>query len=135
MNKVVLIGRLTKAPENSTTANGISVTKLNIAVNRNYTNANGEKEVDFINIVAWRALADVAAKYLNKGDRVGITGSMQTRTYKDENDKTRYVTEVIADEVEFLESKKEGQTEPKQEPKKKKTAEELLWNSDEDLPF
>ena len=102
LNRVVLIGHLTKDPELRTTSNDISVTSFTIAVDRNFNNQQGEKETDFIPVVAWRKLADTCAKYLAKGRLVAVSGRMQVRSYEGKDGK-RYVTEVVADEVQFLE--------------------------------
>ena len=102
LNRVVLIGHLTKDPELRTTSNDISVTSFTIAVDRNFNNQQGEKETDFIPVVAWRKLADTCAKYLAKGRLVAVSGRMQVRSYEGKDGK-RYITEVVADEVQFLE--------------------------------
>ena len=102
MNKCVLVGNLTRDPEHTTTANGISVCRFSIAVNRSYSSSNGEREADFINIVTWRGLADNCGKYLVKGNKVAISGAIQTRSYEDKDGNKRYSTEVVADDVEFL---------------------------------
>jgi len=102
MNKAILIGRLTRDPELRTTSNGISVTSFTIAVDRNFNNQQGEKETDFIPIVAWRKLAETCAKYLAKGRLVAVSGRMQVRSYEGKDGK-RYITEIVADEVQFLE--------------------------------
>jgi len=108
MNKVFLVGNLTKDPELSTTTSGISVCKFSLAINRRFTNAAGEREVDFINIVVWRQQGENCAKFLKKGSKAAVVGSMQTRTYETQAGEKRYVTEVVADEVEFLSSKNES---------------------------
>ena len=102
LNRVVLIGHLTKDPELRTTSNNVSVTSFTIAVDRNFNNQQGEKETDFIPVVAWRKLADTCAKYLAKGRLVAVSGRMQVRSYEGKEGK-RYITEVVADEVQFLE--------------------------------
>ena len=99
MNKVILVGNLTRDPELAQTPSGISVCKFSIAVNRDYTNANGERDADFINIVTWRNLADNCAKYLVKGSKVAVCGSLQTSSYEDRNGEKRYRTDVVADNV------------------------------------
>lgn len=114
MNKCILVGNLTRDPEISQTPSGVSVCKFCVAVNRNYTNASGERETDFINVVAWRNLAENCGKYLVKGKKAAVCGSMQTRSYEDKEGVTRYVTEVIADEVEFIGGNAENAAEPKQ---------------------
>lgn len=138
LNKVILIGNLTRDPELTQTPSGISVCKFTLAVNRNYTNANGERDADFINIVAWRGLAENCGKYLVKGKKVALSGQIQTRSYDDKDGNKRYATEVIADDVEFLpsgnkesaESQSSGDT-----AQKKKTLRELTPTQDDGLPF
>jgi single-strand DNA-binding protein len=105
INNVVLVGRLTRKPELKQTPQGVAVATFSIAVSRNYTNQNGERETDFINIVAWRRQAENIAKYLDKGSLVGIQGSIRTRSYDGQDGTRRYVTEIIADNVTFLESR------------------------------
>lgn len=109
MNKVILIGNLTKDPELSTTTSGISVCRLTLAVQRKFENADGEREADFINIVAWRKLAETCHKYLAKGRKCGIVGTIQTRSYDAQDGSKRYVTEVVAEELEFLSAKPQGE--------------------------
>ena len=105
MNKVFLIGRLTRDPELRYTGSNTAVATFSIAVNRNYANAQGEREADFINIVVWRKQAENVKNYLQQGSQVAIDGRIQTRSYDDNNGQKRYVTEVVADNVEFLGSK------------------------------
>jgi single-strand DNA-binding protein len=124
MNKVILIGNLSKDPELSTTTSGISVCKFDIAVQRRFE-TNGERETDFFKIIAWRGLADNCAKYLHKGDKCAIVGSIQNRSYEDKNGKKHYVTEIIADEVEFLSTRKEERNEPKLSPAPEEIQDEL----------
>lgn len=106
MNKVILIGRLTKDPELRYTSNNIAVATFTIAVNREYTNQNGEREADFINIQVWKKQAENCNKYLSKGSKVAIDGRIQTRNYEDQNGNRRYLTEVIADSIQFLDARK-----------------------------
>lgn len=108
INKIVLTGRLTANPELRYTTSNTAVTSFTLAVDRNFKNENGNKEADFINIVAWNKKAELIHQYLKKGDRVGISGRLQVRKYQNERGENRYVTEVVADEVEFLNSKKSG---------------------------
>lgn len=108
MNKWTGIGRLTKDVDLATTPNGVSVAKFTIAVNRSFTNADGEREADFINCVAWRKTAEILEKYCQKGDRIGVVGELQTRNYKTKDGEKRTATEIIVDEVEFLEKKKDA---------------------------
>lgn len=105
MNKVILIGRLTKDPEMRYTPNGVAVTTFTLAINRLRANQAGEREADFINIVAWQKLADICATYLRKGKQAAVEGRLQTRSYDNKEGKKVYVTEVVAEHVTFLDSK------------------------------
>ena len=105
MNKVFLIGRLTRNPELRYTGNNTPVATFSLAVNRTFSNQQGEREADFINIVVWRKQAENVKNYLTQGSQVAIDGRIQTRSYDDNNGQKRYVTEVVADNVEFLGSK------------------------------
>lgn len=107
MNKAILIGNLTRDPEVRTTGSGASVCSFTIAVNRRFSNQQGEKVTDFFNIVAWRQLGELCGKYLAKGRKVCITGEIQNRSYEKDGVK-RYMTEIIADDVEFLTPKGES---------------------------
>lgn len=98
MNKAFIVGRLTKAPEARTTQSGISVTTFTVAVNRRMN----REETDFLNIVTWRGLADNCAKYLVQGQQVAVCGEIRTRSYEAQDGSRRYVTEIQADDVEFL---------------------------------
>lgn len=104
MNRATIIGNLTKDPELKTTASGISVCSFTVAVRRPFS----KDETDFIPVVTWRQLAENCAKFLTKGRKVGVSGRIQTRNYETNNGERRYVTEIIADEVEFLTPKGEG---------------------------
>ena len=108
MNKVILTGRLTRDPELRTIASGNATTSFTVAVNRNFTNQNGERETDFINCVAWRKQAENVAKYCTKGSQVAVEGRIQTRSYDAQDGTKRYVTEVVADNVTFLGSRASG---------------------------
>lgn len=139
LNKVVLAGRLTADPELKQTTSGISVCSFSLAVNRKFQK-EGEQQTDFITCVAWRQTAEFISKYFKKGSSLCIVGSIQTRTWTDQNNQKRYATEVIVDEAMFVDSKSDGgqassggyvpdaYTAPA-EPK----YEEL--NQDDDLPF
>jgi single-strand DNA-binding protein len=105
MNRVILVGRLTKDPELKHTNNDIAVVQFTIAVNRTYQNKSGEKQADFINCVVWRQQAENFAKYMRKGSLIGLEGQIQTRTFDDPNGVRKYITEVICDNIHFLESK------------------------------
>ena len=110
MNNVNLVGRLTKAPELKQTASNISVLTGTLAVNRTFKNQNGEREADFINIVAWRQTAEIIAQYCGKGSQIGVTGRIQTRNYENQQGQRVYVTEVVAEHVDLLDSKNDNQS-------------------------
>lgn len=112
MNKCILIGNLTKDPELTTTSNGVAVCRFAIAVSRRYANAEGERETDFLNIVVWRSLGENCHKFLKKGSKVGVVGNIQSRSYDAQDGSKRYVTEIVAEEVEFL-STKQNEDQPK----------------------
>ncbi|MFD2615278.1 single-stranded DNA-binding protein [Paenibacillus gansuensis] len=111
LNRVILIGRLTKDPELRYTPAGVAVTQFSLAVDRNFKDQNGEREADFINIVTWRQLAETCANYLRKGRLTAVEGRIQTRNYDNAEGKRVYVTEVVADNVRFLESNNSGNRE------------------------
>lgn len=102
MNKAFLIGNLTKDPEMRSTQSGVAVCNFSIAVNRRFKNANGQQETDYLNIIAWRQLAELCSKYLAKGRKVAVAGSIQTRTYEAKDGSKRTTWDIVADEVEFL---------------------------------
>ena len=112
LNKVVLAGHLTATPELRQTPNGVSVTSFSIAINRRFSkNAEGaqnQNNVDFINLVAWRNQADFITRYFKKGSAICVTGSLQTRNWTDQQGAKRYSTEVVADEISFVDAKGEG---------------------------
>ena len=111
MNKTILMGRLTKDPDTRyTQTTNTQVTSFTLAVNRRFVK-EGEQQADFINIVAWNKTAEFVSKYFKKGQQVGVIGRIQTRTWDDDQGQKHYVTEVIAEEVYFADSKKEGQAE------------------------
>lgn len=129
MNKVFLIGNLVKEPEMRSTGSGTAVCTMRIAVTRRRANQNGERVSDFFEIIAWRGLAELCGKYLSKGKKISVIGELQTRSYDAKDGSKRYVTEVIADEIEFLSPKQAGQEEPQEIP------EGFTEVSDEELPF
>ncbi len=102
MNKVILVGNLTRDPELTETPNGIAVCRFAIAVSRDYANSEGTRETDFFNITVWRGRAENCGKYLKKGNKVAVVGSLQNRSYEDKDGIKRTVTDVVASEVEFL---------------------------------
>ena len=137
MNRVYLIGNLTKDPELAVTNSGVSVCRFSIAVSRRFSNAEGEREADFFNIVVWRAQGENCHKYLKKGSKCAVCGALQNRSY-DANDGTkRYVTEIIADEVEFLTAKSAGDSQTYEKPAQAevKSVSELEPIDDDNLPF
>ncbi len=138
-NLVVLTGRLTADPELKTTPNGTSVVSFSIAVDRRYR-AGEERQTDFINIVAWRSSAEFISKYFKKGSLIGIEGSIQTRRYTDKNGNNRTAFEVVANNVQFVESKRDGAPAASGEPASFSNADvndfaDLGSASDDDLPF
>ncbi len=136
MNRVILVGNLTKDPELATTNSGVSVCRFVLAVGRRFQNADGERETDFINIVVWRGQADNCHKYLKKGSKCGVVGTLQTRSYDAQDGTKRYITEVVADEVEFLSTKQSSSDEaPVSEKKPQADVAELEPIDDDSLPF
>lgn len=140
-NKVILIGNLTADPELKQTQNGISVTSFSIAVSRRFSskNADNAQQADFISVVAWRNTAEFITKYFQKGKSILIVGSLQTRNWTDQNGQKRYVTEVVAEEAQFVEKKGEGATGAGATPapygaSPKDVAFEEM-STDDDLPF
>lgn len=140
-NLVVLTGRLTADPELKTTPSGVNVTSFSIAVSRRYRSGE-ETQADFINIVAWRQTAEFITKYFKKGSMIGIEGSIQTRRYVDKDGKNRTVFEVIANNVQFVEAKRDGAApvgmpEPPASFSNASANEftEVTGDSDDDLPF
>ena len=110
MNKVILVGRITKDPEVKTTQSQNAVCSFTIAVDRKFKSPAGERQSDFISCVAWRQQAELLGRYFKKGSRMAIVGNLQSRSYDDANGKKVYVTEVIVDEIEFVDSKHDTQT-------------------------
>lgn len=108
MNKFTGIGNLTRDPEIRTTQGGITVCLFCIAISRRFKDANGQKGVDYINVTAWRQLGELCGQYLEKGRKVGVTGSIQTRTYEAQDGSKRSAFEIVADEVEFLSQAQQG---------------------------
>jgi single-strand DNA-binding protein len=139
MNRVVLVGRLTKDPDLRYTPNGVPVATFTLAVNRPFSNQQGERESDFINCVVWRKPAENVANFLKKGSLAGVDGRLQTRNYEGQDGKRVYVTEVQAESVQFLEPKGEKkQDDPA--PQTRISEDPLQGNgqidiSDDDLPF
>ena len=108
MNKVILVGRLTRDPELRVTTSGVSVCSFSVACDRRFVRQGEERKADFINCIAWRQTGEFVSKYFTKGNRIALEGSLQTRDWTDNDGKKRYATEVIVDNVEFAQSKNEN---------------------------
>lgn len=140
MNKVFLIGRLTREPELRYTASNVATATFNLAVDRSFTNQEGEREADFISVVVWRKQAENVKNYLTKGSQIAVDGRIQTRTYDAQDGTKRYVTEVVAENVKFLSTKKENKTEAVEQDDPYASMGEQVnndWSSipDDELPF
>lgn len=130
MNKVILIGNLASDPESRTTQNGVAQCSFRIAVQRRFKGANGERETDFLPVVCWRQTAEFAQRYLAKGRKVAVEGSIQTRSYDAQDGSKRYVTEIIADSVEAVGGRDDGAQKPAQN-----RQEGFTDVNDDELPF
>ena len=136
MNKVFLIGNLTRDPELSETNSGVPVCRFAIAVNRRFSSQDAERQTDFFNVTAWRNLAETVAKYTKKGNKVAVTGSIQIRNYEDNAGQKRTFVDIVADDVEFLTPKGSGSSDDGDfapAPRKKPTLE--AFDGDSDIPF
>lgn len=127
MNKVILVGNLTADPQLRHTASGIPICQFRLAVQRRRANAQGVREADFFNIVAWRGAGEVVAKYARKGSRLGVVGILQERSYTDSQGEVKYVTEVVAESVELLGNKQDGGMALRQE--------DFVQVNDDEVPF
>ena len=107
-NKVMIGGRLTADPENSQTTSGISVTKFSVAVNRRFAKDTSQQQTDFFNVTAWRATADFVSRYFKKGSSIFVIGTLQNRSWTDQNGQKRYATDIVAEEVSFVDSRSES---------------------------
>lgn len=143
MNLVILVGNLTRDPERQETSSGVAVCNFDVAVNRDYVNAEGERDADFFRVTVWREKAENCFKYLKKGSKVCVVGSQEQRSYEDNEGIKRYVTNVIADKVEFLTSKgnqtpvpgADKYDKPSEEQIKKGKKNQVDEITDEQLPF
>ena len=138
MNKVILVGNLTRDPEYQTTPNGVALARFSIAVQRKFVNADGNREADFINCIAWRGQADFVNKYFKKGSRIGLSGSIQTRNYEANDGSRRTATEVVVDDVEFVGPKQDDgskEYEPNEPAVQNEEKPDLQPVEDDDLPF
>ena len=132
MNKCIFVGNLARDPELTTTSNGVAVCRFSIAVSRRYASADGARETDFLNIVVWRNLGENCHKFLKKGSKVGIVGNIQSRSYDATDGSKRYVTEIVAEEVEFLSTK---QADDASKPAESDEVAKLQPIDDDGLPF
>ncbi|EGQ3725987.1 single-stranded DNA-binding protein [Staphylococcus pseudintermedius] len=143
INRVVLVGRLTKDPEFRTTQSGVEVATFTLAVNRNYKNKNGEQQADFINCIVFRKQAENVNNYLNKGNLAGVDGRLQSRSYENQEGRRVFVTEVVCDSVQFLEPKNNTQSNNQPQQRGQAPAQDNPFTNannpididDEDLPF
>ena len=138
MNKVILVGNLTRDPELSETPSGVAVCRFAIAVTRDYANSDGNRETDFFNITVWRGRAENCGKYLKKGNKVAVVGSLQNRSYEDKDGNKRTVTDIVASEVEFLSVRNQNDAPSDDMPRTASRAVErptLQQVDDDDLPF
>ena len=144
MNKAILIGRLTRNPELRYTGNNTPVATFSLAVNRSFTNQNGEREADFINCIVWRKLAETVKKYLSQGSQVAVEGRIQTRKYQNDKGENKYITEILVENVEFLCSKSKREENIANEPVETTSIpkqevnncqEEFEYTDEEGLPF
>lgn len=139
LNRVVLVGRLTKDPELRTTQSGVEVATFTLAVNRNFKNKNGEQQADFINCVVFRKQAENVNNFLRKGSLAGVDGRLQSRSYENQEGQRVFVTEVVCDSVQFLEPKSNNQSQQQgQAPARDNpfaNANGPIDIGDEDLPF
>lgn len=134
MNKVYLIGNLTRDPELSETSSGVAFCRFSIAVNRAFAGPDGNREADFFNITVWRNQAENCGKYLKKGSKIAIAGSLQNRSYEDKDGNKRTITDIVASEVEFLSSGGRGENTEEVVPVKKGPV-DLEPVDDDSLPF
>lgn len=141
INRVILVGRLTKDPEYRTTPNGIDIANFTLAVNRNFKSKNGEQQADFINVVVFRNQAQNVNNYLSKGSLAGVDGRVQSRSYENKEGQRVFVTEVVADSVQFLEPKNNNQqnSQPQQQRGQAQSGNNPFGNgpdiSEDSLPF
>lgn len=154
INNVTLVGRITKDPELINTAQGVAKVSFTLAVNRSYKNAQGQREADFINVTIWRKQAELFAQYVRKGSQIGIIGKIQTRNYENNDGQRVYVTEVIADNFQMLDTRQQqddnnptqgyggGQSRQRQQPQQPTRQQQNdffggqpMEIADDDLPF
>ena len=137
MNKVFLIGNLTRDPELTETTSGVALCRFSIAVNRNYGSADGERKTDFFNVVAWRGLGETVARYAKKGNKVAVSGSIELRNYEDSQGVKRTGVDIVAQDVEFLTPRGSGDgfAEAPSPAEGGKRASLQAFDDDGDIPF
>ena len=138
MNKVFLIGNLTREPELTETSNGVSICRFAIAVNRNYSGADGERKTDFFNCTAWRNTGEAVARYAKKGNKIAVSGSIELRNYEDNQGVKRTAVDIIAQDVEFLSPRREDEDDVVEAPRPPRVGKKPLLQSfddDGDIPF
>ncbi|HIS03842.1 MAG TPA: single-stranded DNA-binding protein [Candidatus Pullichristensenella avicola] len=141
MNKAILIGNLANDPETRTTASGVTMCQFRLAVQRRFANQQGVREADFFNIIAWRQTAELCARYLSKGRKVAVEGSIQNRSYDAQDGSKRYITEIVAENVEFLSSPQGDRQQradnppPPPEPSGYTSDPDAFTDVDDELPF
>ena len=133
MNKVFMIGNMTKDPELSETNSGVAVCRFSIAVNRRRASDDAEQQTDFFNVTVWRGLAETVARYCKKGNKVAVSGQIQIRQYEDREGAKKTAVDVVAEEVEFLSQKSNDEAKTQETPKKKPALEP--FDDDSDIPF
>ena len=132
MNEVFLIGNLTRDPELTETSGGIKICRFAIAVNRNYSGADGERKTDFFNCVAWRGLGETVARYARKGNKVAVSGTIELRNYEDSNGVNRTAVDIVAQDMEFLNTRRTDEGKPETSSKRRELQ---PFDDDSDIPF
>lgn len=136
MNKVFLIGNLTRDPELTETSGGVKICRFLIGVSRNYTGADGERQTDFFNCVAWRGLAETVARYTHKGDKVAVSGSIELKNYEDSKGVKRTAVDINVGDIEFLGQKQRDNTDSPSDSDRKSAKRQLQeFDDDSDIPF
>lgn len=135
MNKIMLIGNLTRDPELSETKGGVSYCNFSIAVSRSFTNADGERETDFFDCIAWRGAVETIANYFSKGNKIGVSGRVEIGSYEDDYGTKRKTFKVVVEDFDFLTPKARDNNESEKPPKKGKKPHLEEFDDDGDIPF
>lgn len=136
MNKVFLIGNIVRDPELTETSGGVKICRFSIGVNRNYSNADGERQTDFFNCVAWRGLAETVARYTHKGDKVAVSGSIELRNYEDSKGVKRTAVDINVGDIEFLTQKQRDNADKPSSNSNRSARQQLQeFDDDGDIPF